>query len=118
MRKPNLKKHDQFGYLLRTSKYRNNFIIMFILEHAPSDVARLCMYSAPAQTVGPNGSDGPVPAAPFTSRDSESMANPNLPPTPVKLINSVVLTCINDMLYRLPFPSSDDLERLIKATGP
>jgi hypothetical protein len=46
------------------------------------------------------------------------MADPKLPPTPVKLTNSVVLFCIDDMFYRLPFPSSDELERLIKAAGP
>jgi hypothetical protein len=46
------------------------------------------------------------------------MADPKLPPTPAKLINSVVLSCIDDMFYRLPFPSSDELERLIKAAGP
>ncbi len=46
------------------------------------------------------------------------MADPNLPPTPVKLINPVVLSCIDDMFYRLLFPSLDDLERLINAAGP
>jgi hypothetical protein len=46
------------------------------------------------------------------------MADPKLPPTPVKLINPVVLSCIDDMFYRLPFPSLDDLDRLIKAAGP
>ncbi len=46
------------------------------------------------------------------------MGDPKLPPTPVKLINPVVLSCINDMFYRLPFPSSDELERFIKAAGP
>lgn len=46
------------------------------------------------------------------------MADPKLPPIPVKLINPVVLSCIDDMFYRLPFPSLDDLDRLIKAAGP
>ena len=46
------------------------------------------------------------------------MGDPNLPPTPVKLINPVVLSCIDDMFYRLPFPSLDELDRLIKAAGP
>jgi hypothetical protein len=46
------------------------------------------------------------------------MADPKLPPTPVKLINPVVLSCIDDMFYRLTFPNSDELERLIKAAGP
>jgi hypothetical protein len=52
----------------------------------------------------------------FTSRDN--MTNPALAPTPVKLINPVVLSCIDDMFYRLPFPNTDDLDRLIKAAGP
>lgn len=52
----------------------------------------------------------------FTSR--ENLGDPKLPPTPVKLINPVVLSCIDDMFYRLPFPSLDDLDRLIKEAGP
>jgi hypothetical protein len=46
------------------------------------------------------------------------MANPALAPTPVKLINPAVLSCIDDMFNRLLFPNTDDLERLIKAAGP
>jgi hypothetical protein len=39
---------------------------------------------------------------------------PTCPPTPVKVINSTVLSCIDDMFYRLTFPNSTDLETLIK----
>ena len=34
-----------------------------------------------------------------------------LEPTPVKVINAAVLSCLDDVFYRLPFPSLDDLEK-------
>ena len=37
-----------------------------------------------------------------------------LAPTPVKVINAAVLSCLDDMFYRLPFPNLVELERLIK----
>ena len=42
------------------------------------------------------------------------MASPELEPTPVKVINAAVLSCLDDMFYRLPFPSQTELEKLIK----
>jgi len=42
------------------------------------------------------------------------MTSPELEPTPVKVINAAVLSCLDDMYYRLPFPSQDQLEKLIK----
>ena len=42
------------------------------------------------------------------------MATPALPPTPVKVINGAVLSCLDDVFYRLPFPNLSDLEKLIK----
>ena len=32
----------------------------------------------------------------------------------MKVINAAVLSCLDDMFYRLPFPNQVDLERLIK----
>ncbi len=43
------------------------------------------------------------------------MANPELAPTPVNVINPDVLSLLDNLFYRLPFPNLDDLERLIKA---
>ena len=37
-----------------------------------------------------------------------------LEPTPVKVINAAVLSCLDDMFYRLPFPNQLELEKLIK----
>ena len=37
-----------------------------------------------------------------------------LEPTPVKVINAAVLSCLDDMFYRLPFPTQTELEKLIK----
>jgi len=42
------------------------------------------------------------------------MKAPALEPTPVKVIGAAVLSCLDDMYYRLPFPSQDQLEKLIK----
>ena len=42
------------------------------------------------------------------------MKNPELEPTPVKVINAAVLSCLDDMFYRIPFPLQTELERLIK----
>ena len=42
------------------------------------------------------------------------MASPELEPTPVKVINAAVLSCLDDMFYRLPFPTQNELEKLIK----
>jgi len=42
------------------------------------------------------------------------MKAPALEPTPVKVIGPAVLSCLDDMYYRLPFPSQDQLEKLIK----
>jgi hypothetical protein len=42
------------------------------------------------------------------------MKSPELEPTPVKVIGAAVLSCLDDMYYRLPFPSQDQLEKLIK----
>ena len=35
-------------------------------------------------------------------------------PTPVNVINSAVLACLDDLFYRLPFPNLSELEGLIK----
>ena len=43
------------------------------------------------------------------------MADPKLAPTPVNVINPDVLSLLDNLFYRLPFPSLDDLEKLIKA---
>ena len=37
-----------------------------------------------------------------------------LEPTPVKVINAAVLSCLDDVFYRLPFPNQLELEKLIK----
>ena len=42
------------------------------------------------------------------------MKAPELEPTPVKVINANVLSCLDDMFYRLPFPSQTELEKYIK----
>ena len=42
------------------------------------------------------------------------MKAPALEPTPVKVIGPAILSCLDDMYYRLPFPSQDQLEKLIK----
>jgi hypothetical protein len=42
------------------------------------------------------------------------MKSPELEPTPVKVIGAAVLSCLDDMYYRLPFTSQDQLEKLIK----
>lgn len=42
------------------------------------------------------------------------MKAPALEPTPVKVIGAAVLSCLDDMYYRLPFTSQDQLEKLIK----
>ncbi len=42
------------------------------------------------------------------------MASPELEPTPVKVINAAVFSCLDDMFYRLPFPTQTELEKLIK----
>jgi hypothetical protein len=42
------------------------------------------------------------------------MASPEQFATPVKVINAAVLSCLDDMFYRLPFPSQTELEKLIK----
>ncbi len=42
------------------------------------------------------------------------MKAPELEPTPVQVINAAVLSCLDDMFYRLPFPIQTDLEKLIK----
>lgn len=42
------------------------------------------------------------------------MKSPELDPTPVKVINAAVLSCLDDMFYRLPFPNQIELEKLIK----
>jgi len=42
------------------------------------------------------------------------MTSPELEPTPVKVINAAVLSCLDDMFYRLPFPLQTELEKLIK----
>jgi hypothetical protein len=42
------------------------------------------------------------------------MESPALAPTPVKVINDAVLSCLDDMFLRLPFPNLSELERLIK----
>jgi hypothetical protein len=52
------------------------------------------------------------PGSRFTSK--VNMDEPTSAPTPVKVINSAVLSCIDDMFYRLPFPNSIDLEKLMK----
>ena len=43
------------------------------------------------------------------------MADPELEPTPVNVINPAVLSLLDNMFYRLPFPNQDELDRLIKA---
>ncbi len=52
------------------------------------------------------------PGSRFTSK--KNLDEPASAPTPVKVINSAVLSCIDDLFYRLPFPNSIDLEKLIK----
>jgi hypothetical protein len=42
------------------------------------------------------------------------MESPEVEPTPVKVINAAVLSCLDDMFFRLPFPSQTELEKLIK----
>ena len=42
------------------------------------------------------------------------MKAPALEPTPVKVIDAAVLSCLDDMYYRLPFPTQTELEKLIK----
>ena len=42
------------------------------------------------------------------------MASPEQFATPVKVINAAVLSCLDDMFFRLPFPSQTELEKLIK----
>ncbi len=42
------------------------------------------------------------------------MDDPTSAPTPVKVINSAVLSCIDDMFNRLAFSDSIDLEKLNK----
>ena len=44
------------------------------------------------------------------------MKSPDLDPTPVKVINAAVLSCLDDMFYRLPFPNQIELEKLIKVS--
>jgi hypothetical protein len=43
------------------------------------------------------------------------MADPELAPTPVNVINPAVLSLLDHMFYRLPFPIKEELDRLIKA---
>jgi hypothetical protein len=43
------------------------------------------------------------------------MADPELAPTPVNVINPAVLSLLDKMFYRLPFPNQDELDKLIKA---
>ena len=43
------------------------------------------------------------------------MAHPELAPTPVNVINPAVLSLLDNMFYRLPFPNQEELDRLIKA---
>ena len=42
------------------------------------------------------------------------MESPALAPTPVKVINAAVFSCLDDVFYRLPFPNQLELEKLIK----
>jgi len=42
------------------------------------------------------------------------MKAPELEPTPVQVINAAVLSCLDDMFYRLPFPIQTELEKLIQ----
>ena len=42
------------------------------------------------------------------------MTSPKLEPTPVKVINAAVLSCLDDMFYRLPFPLQTEVEKLIQ----
>ena len=42
------------------------------------------------------------------------MANPELAPTPVNVINPDVLSLLDNLFYRLPFPIQTELEKLIK----
>ncbi len=43
------------------------------------------------------------------------MADPEHAPTPVNVINPAVLSLLDNLFYRLPFPNQEELDRLIKA---
>jgi hypothetical protein len=45
------------------------------------------------------------------------MASPAFAPTPVNVINPAVLSCLDDMFYRLPFSNLGELEILIQAAN-